>query len=105
MEYEQLRTIDEDDDKSIGVGGCGCKACRKTKNIEGKVRFSGYDRIPLKNSATTGLSDHQCLICPQKICVDLEIRGTYSIYTDANRDTRSSRDHGVNIHLLQEDLK
>jgi len=63
--------IDEGHDKSIGVWGCGCSACRKTKNTEGKVRFSAYDRIPLKKSATKELSDHQCLVCPPKIFVSL----------------------------------
>lgn len=94
-----LDTIDEDHDKSIGVWGCGCTACRKTKNTEGKVKFSGYDRIPLKKSATKQLSDHQCLICPQKILVGSAICRFDRMSNNANRDTRSSRGHGVNTLL------
>jgi hypothetical protein len=62
--------IDEEEDKSIGVCGCSCTACSKTKNKEGKVKFAGYDRIPLKTSSPTGeLSDHQYLVCSQKAYV------------------------------------
>lgn len=62
--------IDEEEDKSIGVCGCSCTACSKTKNTEGKVKFAGYDRIPLKTVSPTGeLSDHQYLVCSQRVYV------------------------------------
>ncbi|KAE9375264.1 P-loop containing nucleoside triphosphate hydrolase protein [Stipitochalara longipes BDJ] len=77
-----------EDDKSIGVSGCSCTACSKTKNIEGKARFAGYDQIPLKTSESSKtLSDHQYLICSQNIFgFALKQRSWQRLDMDAIRD-------------------
>jgi hypothetical protein len=89
--------LDEEKDKSIGVCGCSCTACSKTKNAEGKVRFAGYDRIPLKTSAfATELSDHQSMVCSPSIPVSQSRRlPTPSRRLTICRDFHSSTGGGV----------
>jgi hypothetical protein len=95
-----------EDDKSIGVSGCSCTACGKTKNIEGKARFAGYDQIPLKTSESSKvLSDHEYLICSQKIFVSQSYvpnsfeNNKWKLMHRVSRALHSSKDHGVSNQL------